>query len=95
MTTVPVRLSDWAAGANRQFWRQGLGFEAASATIAAGFEQLDLEAIGAETRPQNLPAQALLAKLGMQSAGTNTQGWPVYEITREEWLAQTCENPAL
>jgi RimJ/RimL family protein N-acetyltransferase len=56
---------------------------------------LDLEAIGAETRPQNLPAQALLAKLGMQSAGTNTQGWPVYEITREEWLAQTCENPAL
>ena len=56
---------------NRQFWRQGLGFEAASATIAAGFEQLDLPAIGAETRPENLPAQALLSKLGMQPAGTN------------------------
>jgi [ribosomal protein S5]-alanine N-acetyltransferase len=74
---------------NRQFWRQGLGFEAASATIAAGFEQLNLPAIGAETRPENLPAQALLAKLGMQPAGTNTQGWPVFMITREEWLAQT------
>jgi hypothetical protein len=36
------------------------GSEAAVATIAAGFEQLGLEAIGAETRPQNLPAQALL-----------------------------------
>lgn len=33
---------------NRQFWRQGLGFEAAAATIAAGFEQLNLDAIGAE-----------------------------------------------
>jgi ribosomal-protein-alanine N-acetyltransferase len=70
---------------NRQFWRQGLGLEAAAATIAAGFEQLDLAAIGAETRPQNLPAQELLAKLGMRPAGTNTQGWPVYMITREEW----------
>ena len=27
---------------NRQFWRQGMGFEAASATIDAGFEQLEL-----------------------------------------------------
>ena len=80
---------------NRQFWRHGLGFEAAGATIAAGFEQLNLPAIGAETRPENLPAQALLGKLGMQPAGTNTQGWPVFMITREEWLAQTCQNPAL
>jgi ribosomal-protein-alanine N-acetyltransferase len=71
---------------NRGFWRQGLGFEAASATIAAGFEQLALPVIGAETRPENLPAQALLTKLGMRPAGTNTQGWPVYLITREEWL---------
>ena len=78
---------------NRQFWRQGLGFEAANATIAAGFEELDLEAIGAETRPRNLPAQALLAKLGMQPSGTNTQGWPVYMITREEWLAHNSQNP--
>ena len=72
---------------NRQFRRKGLGLEAASAIIAAGFEQLDLPAIGAETRPENLPAQALLSKLGMRPAGTNTQGWPVYLITREDWLA--------
>ena len=78
---------------NRQFWRRGLGFEAASATLAAGFEQLALQAIGAETRPLNISAQALLAKLGMRPAGTNTKGWPVYMITREHWLAQTCQNP--
>jgi RimJ/RimL family protein N-acetyltransferase len=71
---------------NRQFWRKGLGFEAAAATIAAGFDQLNLATIGAETRPENLPAQALLIKLGMRPTGTNTQGWPVYMITREEWL---------
>jgi [ribosomal protein S5]-alanine N-acetyltransferase len=74
---------------NRGFWRQGLGFEAASATIAVGFEQLGLAAIGAETRPENRPAQALLAKLGMRPAGTNTQGWPVFMITREEWLTRS------
>jgi [ribosomal protein S5]-alanine N-acetyltransferase len=73
---------------NRGFWRQGLGFEAASATIAAGFEELGLSAIGAETRPENRPAQALLAKLGMRPAGTNTQGWPVFMITREEWFTR-------
>jgi RimJ/RimL family protein N-acetyltransferase len=72
---------------NRQFWRRGLGFEAASATIAAGFEQLDLPAIGAETRPENVSAQALLSKLGMQPAGTTALGWPVCLITREDWLA--------
>jgi hypothetical protein len=24
----------------------------------------------------------------MQLAGTNTQGWPIYLITREEWLVR-------
>jgi RimJ/RimL family protein N-acetyltransferase len=76
---------------NRQFWRQGLGFEAASATIDAGFRHLELPVVGAETRPENLPAQALLTKLGMQPAGSNTQGWPVYLITREEWLTRTSQ----
>jgi ribosomal-protein-alanine N-acetyltransferase len=91
---VGLQHEDYGAGpvvgrggrGNRQFWRQGLGFEAAKATITAGFEQLDQPAIGAETRPENLPARALLTKLGMQRAGTNTQGWPVYMITREDWL---------
>jgi hypothetical protein len=43
---------------------QGLGFEAASATIAAGFEQLDLSAIAAETRPENLPRTSTTDQTG-------------------------------
>jgi hypothetical protein len=35
----------------------------------------------------------LLIKLAMQPAGTNTQGWPVYLITREAWLTRTSQNP--
>ena len=77
---------------NRQFWRKGLGFEAASAAIAVGFAELSIPAIGAETRPGNLPAQALLGKLGLQPAGTNTEGWPVFMITREQW-SRTRQNP--
>ena len=94
---VGLQHEDYGSGAvvglggrgNRGFWRQGLGFEAASATIAAGFEQLGLSVIGAETRPENRPAQALLAKLGMRPAGTNTEGWPVFMITRDEWLTRS------
>ena len=77
---------------NRQFGRKGLGLEAASATIAVGFAELGLSAIGAETRPENLPAQALLGKLGMRLAGTNAEGWPVFMITREQ-RSRTCQNP--
>ena len=72
---------------NRQFWRQGLGFEAANATIVVGFEQLELPAIGAETRPENLPAQALLSSWACNPPEPTPQGWPVFLITRDDWLA--------
>ncbi len=70
---------------NREFWRQGLGLEAALATLAAGFEQLDLAAVGAETAPDNRPARSLLSRLGLRPAGANPDGWPVYVITRDQW----------
>ena len=37
---------------NREFWRQGLGLEAALATLAAGFEQLDLPGGGRRDGPR-------------------------------------------
>jgi RimJ/RimL family protein N-acetyltransferase len=85
-TTALVRSWVSAAAGTDTSGVRGLGFEAASATIAAGFEQLLLPVIGAETRPENVPAQALLIKLGLRPAGTNTEGWPVCQITREDWL---------
>lgn len=73
---------------NRGFWRLGLGLEAATAALDAGFGQLGLERIGAETGPENLPAQRLLERLGMRRNGSNPAGWPVYVITRQEWDAR-------
>lgn len=71
---------------NRDFWHLGLGLEAAIATLHAGFAQLGLERIGAETAPDNIPAQRLLERLGMRRTGANPAGWPVYTITRQDWV---------
>lgn len=70
---------------NREFWRLGLGLEAGGAALAAGFTQLGLDRIGAETAPGNLPAQRLLLRLGMEPAGTNPHGWPLFALTRQRW----------
>lgn len=70
---------------NRAFWRLGLGLEAAEAALDAGFTQLGLGRIGAETAPGNVPAQRLLQRLGMREVGQNPSGWPVYAVTRDDW----------
>lgn len=93
---VGLQHEDYGAGpevglggrGNRSFWRLGLGLEAAEATLEAGFGQLELDRVGAETAPGNLPAQRLLQRLGMREVGTNPSGWPVYAVTRAEWLAR-------
>jgi RimJ/RimL family protein N-acetyltransferase len=77
---------------NREFWHLGLGFEAAVATLDAGFTQLDLVAIGAETSPGNVLAQRVLGRLGMRRSGTNLRGWPVFRITREDWVRHSASG---
>lgn len=72
---------------SRAFWRQGLGVEAAGACIDAGFATAGFARIFAETGPDNIPAQQLLNRLGMRHVTENREGWPVYRITKEEWLA--------
>ena len=73
---------------NKAFWRNGFGLEAALAVLDAGFAQLGLDRIGAETAPANLPAQGLLRRLGMTRRGQNPDGWPVFVISRAEWAAR-------
>jgi ribosomal-protein-alanine N-acetyltransferase len=70
---------------NREFWHRGLAMEASFACLSAGFDTLGLDRIGAETAPDNIPAQRLLRRLGMRPTAKNAHGWPVYFITREEW----------
>lgn len=58
---------------NRAFWRLGLGLGAA---LDAGFTQLGLDRIGAETAPGNVPVQQLWQRLGMREVGQNPSRWP-------------------
>lgn len=46
-------------------WRQGYGFEAASAVLNRAFTELDAEFIVSRTAAGNLPSQRLMAKLGL------------------------------
>lgn len=78
---------------NRRFWGQGYALEASSACLRAGFDQLGLDRIGAETAPANLPAQRLLRRLGMKLVGTNREGWPVYLAERATWRPPQVTEP--
>jgi [ribosomal protein S5]-alanine N-acetyltransferase len=78
---------------SREFWHQGLAIEASIACLETGFTDLGLDRIGAETAPGNLPAQRLLERLGMERAGSNADGWPVYLVTRERWESRPAWRP--
>jgi ribosomal-protein-alanine N-acetyltransferase len=71
---------------SRAFWHQGYATEAALACLRAGFDA-GIERIWAETGPANEPAQRLLERLGMRRVAQNSDGWPVYAVTRDELLA--------
>ncbi|CAM3127147.1 GNAT family N-acetyltransferase [Prescottella defluvii] len=73
---------------NRSFWHKGLAVEAAKACLGAGFGALNLQRIGAETAPDNVPAQRALTRLGMRRTASNADGWSVYFISRDEWFDQ-------
>ncbi|MBS1168911.1 MAG: acetyltransferase family protein [Proteobacteria bacterium] len=49
----------------KAFWRQGYASEAARATLAHGFDVLELAEIVAFTAVDNLPSQAVMGSLGM------------------------------
>lgn len=53
---------------HRAFWRQGLAFEAASALMHAGFHQMNLHKICAETIDPD-KSVPLMRKLGMKQEG--------------------------
>ena len=53
----------------RQYWRQGLAYEAAAATLAYGREVLQLPKIVAMTAPSNTSSIKLLEKLGLRYEG--------------------------
>jgi [ribosomal protein S5]-alanine N-acetyltransferase len=50
----------------RASWHQGFAFEASAACLRAGFEQLGIDRIYSMTHADNVPAQRLMRRLGME-----------------------------
>ncbi|MCQ4331816.1 GNAT family N-acetyltransferase [Stutzerimonas stutzeri] len=81
----------------RDQWRQGLGREAAQASLACAFERLQLQEVVAYTAAINEPSRQLMSALGMQHEAQHdfehpdvAEGHPLrahvlYRITRENW----------
>jgi len=83
----------------RDQWGQGLAREAAEASLACAFEQLQLQQVVAYTATGNEPSLRLMRALGMQpepSGDFNHPNLPgghplrphhLYRIQRDDWLA--------
>ncbi len=72
----------------KEYWRLGLGFEAAYAWLRFGFEKAGLERIVAVCVPENTGSWRIMEKCGMTYEGMRTAyGSEVkwYSITREEF----------
>jgi len=71
----------------RGLWHRGLGGVAAMACLRAGFAALAVERICAETAPDNVGAQKVLRESRFRPIGSNSNGWPVFALTRADWNA--------
>jgi len=88
----------------RQHWRQGYASEAATAALAAGFQQLGLEQIVSFTADSNLPSQKVMQAIGMQYDPADdflhpklADGHPLhphvlYRITQTQWRQRQAAN---
>lgn len=78
----------------RQYWRQGIMYEASHALIERAFNAYNLERIFATCKPPNIASKSLMLKLGMSYEGTlrskvfiKGQYWDLeyYSILCNEW----------
>ena len=63
---------------NRNYWQQGLMYQALEAVIAFAFDTLNLHRIEADTDTKNAGSLALLEKLGFEREGLFRERWFVY-----------------
>ncbi len=76
-------------GMAKEFWRKGIGLEAAKAWLEFGFTKTDLEKIYAIAVPENVGSWRIMEKLGMSFEGIETHynlDTKVYSITKNECL---------
>lgn len=73
----------------KDFWRMGIGFEAASVWLKFGFEKAGLDRIVAVSDPDNVGSRRIMEKCGMVFEKSEVHyGMPVvcYSINREDWF---------
>ncbi len=81
------------------YWNQGYATEAAKASLAFGFETLELEKIVSFTALLNKRSEAVMKKIGMRQApdtfmhpsipaGSRLREHCLYELSRADWQAQ-------
>ena len=76
-------------GMIKEFWRRGIGFEAAKAWLDFGFNQKKLERIVAVAYPENKGSWGIMEKLGMKFEKNEEHYGALcvfYAITRDEFL---------
>jgi RimJ/RimL family protein N-acetyltransferase len=80
-----------------QFWNKGYATEAAARVLEFGFEELDLNRIGAGHLARNPASGRVMQKIGMLREGIIRQGtikWDefedleIYGMLRSDWLSQ-------
>ena len=72
------------------YWRQGIGFEAASRVIRCAFDDLGAEALAAGHNPRNEGSRALLRKLGFVCTHDEFYAptglmHPTYRLEANDW----------
>ena len=81
---------------NREYWRQGLTYQALGAVIDFAFNTLKLHRIEADVDTQNTASIGLLEKLGFKREGLFRERWRVYDewqdslmlgLLKQDWLA--------
>lgn len=58
---------------HRDYWRRGIGFEAAEGVRDYAFDVLDVPRVVSFIRPENAPSRGLAEKLGMQCQPSTVQ----------------------
>ena len=64
---------------NRDYWQQGLMFEALTAMIDFAFIRLNIHRLEADVDPENAGSLAILEKLGFKREGLFRDRWRVYD----------------
>lgn len=74
-----------------EYWGRGLATEAGLATLAFGFETLDLETIVAYVLPENAASRRVLTKLGLRRDGERMFDGRLafrWSVTAAQWAAR-------